>query len=208
MAILVKPYPSEDNLIGKSHWWGAPDLPEDMPYPYVTIDEGTEDEYYEPLTFVCQIRLSDIAEHDPEGLLPHTGILYFFASLDYFLGDCESPLDYHTPPVVLYSAQETGLKPYDLHWEDTGESVFSPAEAIEFQKGEQGVEYAGHVMAAKPFHDDMAGWHPGCISLLQIDEESRWNMRFFDCGMYYFLISEEALRNREWDKVEGDLFTY
>ncbi len=207
MAIFIKPYPSEENLIGKSHWWGAPDLPEDIPYPCVTIDDG-EESYEEPLTFICQIRLADIAEHDPEGLLPHKGMLYFFAPIDYFLGMYESPLDYHTDPVVIYSERETDLQPYDLHWEDTGESIFAPAEAIEFAKGEQDAEHGGHLLVTRPYHDDVAGWYPDCISLLQIDEESRWNLRFFDCGMYYFLIPEKALKNRQWDKVKGELFTY
>ena len=75
---------TNDNLVGKSHMWGAPDLPADMPYPYVMVQTEDGEEYPEPLPFVAQIRLADIAHLDAEGLLPHTGMLYVFAAIDYF----------------------------------------------------------------------------------------------------------------------------
>ena len=76
----------EGNLFGQSKWWGFPDLPEELDWPSVPVnDDG--DEYDDPLTFICQIRCEELAPLDPEGLLPHTGMLWFFASLDYFLGN-------------------------------------------------------------------------------------------------------------------------
>lgn len=48
MPIIIHTHKTERPLIGKSHWWGAPDLPADTPFPYVTLDDGTP----EPLTFV------------------------------------------------------------------------------------------------------------------------------------------------------------
>ncbi|HIZ87212.1 MAG TPA: DUF1963 domain-containing protein [Candidatus Coprenecus pullistercoris] len=69
----------------RSHWWGAPDLPEGMAYPCIEVEDKDGGTYFEPLTFVCQIRCSDIAKLDPKGLLPHRGLLYFFAPIDYFL---------------------------------------------------------------------------------------------------------------------------
>lgn len=99
MPIIIHTHETERPLTGKSHWWGAPDLPADTPFPYVTLDDGTP----EPLTFVCQIRCEDIAAHDPDGLLPHEGMLYVFAPLDHYLGDMDSPLDYHTKPCVFYT---------------------------------------------------------------------------------------------------------
>ncbi len=206
MAILIKTQPTPEALIGKSHWWGAPDLPAEVPYPYVTITENDE-EYYEPLTFVCQIRLADIARFDTEGLLPHRGMLYFFAPIDYFLGEESSPLDHHTPPVVLYSQQEDGLEPYEMHWEGTEESVFRPAEEIVFSQMD-GNSGDGHILLGTPYQDEITDAHPDCISLLQIDEDDRWGLRFFDCGMYYFLIPREALHKGRWDLVRGELFFY
>ena len=100
MAISITTHTTQEDLTGKSHWWGAPDLPDNVPYPCITC-EDEEGTYEEPLTFVCQIRCADIASLDPENLLPHTGMLYFFAPIAYFLGETDSPLDYHDAPAVL-----------------------------------------------------------------------------------------------------------
>ncbi len=205
--IRIETFPCSESLVGLSHWWGAPDLPEDMPYPCVTVCDDDGEEYEESLTFVCQIRCSDIAALDPEGMLPHKGMLWFFAPLDYFLGETDSPLDYHIPPVVLYSPSADGLQPYDLHWEETGESVFRPAESISFS--ESGVaEGDGHALLAVPLQDEVRNARPGAFALLQIDEDERWGLRFYDCGMYYIMISPEDLKTRRWNKVEGELFFY
>ena len=99
MAIRIETKTMKAPLIGKSHWWGAPDLPTDMPYPTVRVKDA-DGEYEEPLTFICQIKCEDIAMLDYDRILPQTGMLYFFAPLDYFLGETDSPLDYHEPPVV------------------------------------------------------------------------------------------------------------
>ena len=93
MAIRITTQPSADDLFGKSHWWGSPDLPEGVDYP-CSDDLGADENGEEAtLLFICQIRLEDIAEYDTEGRLPHKGMLYFFADIDYFLGrddaDCE-----------------------------------------------------------------------------------------------------------------------
>ncbi len=81
MAIRIKTRPTLELLTGRSHWWGAPDLPQEVPYPYIKVNDGTES-YDEPLTFVCQIRCEDIATFDRKNLLPHTGMLHFFAPID------------------------------------------------------------------------------------------------------------------------------
>ena len=41
----------------------------------------------------------------------------------------------------------------------------------------------------------------GDISLLQVDEDDHWNLRFFDCGMINFLISQDALRQLDFNRV-------
>ncbi len=59
-------------------------------WPCRRIDDGANDEEG-LLTFICQIRLEDIAPIDAEGQLPHKGILWFFADIDYFLGNLDAP---------------------------------------------------------------------------------------------------------------------
>ena len=80
MAIGISFRKASGELSSRSKWWGAPDLPAGSPYPVLPLDE--EDDC-EPLTFLCQIRCEDLAEVDNEGLLPHEGMLYFFAAVDY-----------------------------------------------------------------------------------------------------------------------------
>lgn len=207
MAIRLHITPTDSPLVGKSHWWGAPDLPSDIPYPFVEVQDDDLELYNEPLTFVCQIRCSDIAPFDTKHLLPQRGMLYIFAPIDYFLGDEFSALDHFNPPVVIYSEQEEGLTPYDLHWEDTGESVFRPAEQIEFSLSEKESD-DGMRMLTVPYQDDVAEQNPGLIALLQIDEEERWGLRFYDCGTYYILLRPEDIREGRWNNAKGELFFY
>ena len=73
-----------------SKLWGCADLPHGCRYPEVEWVNEDGMTCADPMTFVCQIRLQDIAAYDSENLLPHTGMLYFFADIDYFLGNLEA----------------------------------------------------------------------------------------------------------------------
>ena len=72
-----------DKLTGKSKWWGQVDMPEHMEHPMIEYNDGGGDD---PMTLVCQIRCADLAEFDTENLLPHEGMLYFFADIDDYVG--------------------------------------------------------------------------------------------------------------------------
>lgn len=60
--------------LGASKVGGAPDLPPDTAWP--TTSAG------QLLPFIAQIRLADVAPFDPEGDLPHTGLLSFFYAMN------------------------------------------------------------------------------------------------------------------------------
>ena len=212
-SILLDPFPTDGPLVGKSHWWGAPDLPADVPYPYVMVhDPDEDDDYAEPLTFICQIRLDEAAAHDPSGLLPHKGMLYIFAAIDYFLGE-DSPLELplhgeagELVRVLYVEDVPADLRPYVLCWEGTDESVFRPAEALRLSDGP--TEADGLSMLSVPYQDEVSGAWPGYVSLLQIEECSRWGLRFFDCGSLYLLMRPDDLRARRFDRIVCELFTY
>ena len=85
MAIKLTLNPSERVLFCASKWWGDPDMPENMQHPTIEVCEDGE-KYDYPLTFICQINCEDLVKFDPEGLLPHEGMLYFFAAMDKWLG--------------------------------------------------------------------------------------------------------------------------
>ena len=77
MAIRLDLIEKNRNLFCESKFWGDPDMAPDMEYPML----GGR-----PLTFLCQVDCYDIAPLDPDGILPHDGMLYFFADIDDLLG--------------------------------------------------------------------------------------------------------------------------
>ena len=68
--IAIKTQPAEGDLFGQSKWWGFPDLPEELDWPSVPVnDEG--DVYDDTLTFICQIRCEE--PRQPGRRLPGDG---------------------------------------------------------------------------------------------------------------------------------------
>ena len=70
-----------DNLLApcSSKFGGMPDVWDDFMWPVATKSgyrKYTKDEY--DLDFVCQINCAEAAEYDINGILPKTGLLYFF----------------------------------------------------------------------------------------------------------------------------------
>ena len=206
-----------DSLFGQSKWWGFPDMPEDLDYPEVPVreeyvdDAGRDavDEYDDPLTFICQIRCSDLAAVDPEGLLPHEGMLYFFAALDYFLGNLDAVVspglgEWEAPCFkVLWAPSCENLHTHSILYEDGTEACL-PAVPIAFGNGSAsscGADGDGFQLLGRPFYDEVVQEIPGMINLLQIDENDDWNLRFFDCGMLNFLIAPADLAARRWSAV-------
>ena len=59
---------------------GAPWLPADFVWPRFTDEEGVS----RPLSFLCQINVSEVKEYDTEGLLPEKGLLSFFYECESF----------------------------------------------------------------------------------------------------------------------------
>lgn len=209
--IKIETHPTNNPRTGLSKWWGEPDMPDDIDFPGLTIIDIDGCSYKDTLSFICQIRCEEIALFDTENLLPHNGMLYFFAALDYFLGDIETPI---YPGLglwesrffrVLYSDSCDNLHTHQIIYED-GSPAHFPAESITLSSCNYTNE--GIRLLGKPYIDDVQQVYPNMISLLQIDESERWGLRFHDCGMLNFLISPESLRNRQWDKVMCHLFSF
>lgn len=203
MAIKIITKQTGESLKAKSHWWGFPDLPSGIDFPLLA-DGVCDDEGEDLMTFICQIRLAEIAESDTENLLPHEGMLYFFADLDYFLGDLKAPCEglgfwREGTYKVIYSSDIELLHTH-IVVDENGNDACLPTEAIGF--GEADDEGYGHKLLGVPFFDEVRDEAPGYVSLLQIDEDDRWNLLFYDCGMMNFLISREDLAARRFDNVK------
>ena len=209
--IRITTHPADNPLFGQSKWWGQPDMPEELDYPEVPMMDDDGEEFLDPLTFICQIRCPDIAPFDPDGLLPHDGMLYFFAALDYFLGDIynsDSPglgLWMKKYFRVLYSPSCDNLHTHSIVYDD-GTPVGLPAEAISFCLCTENDD--SNRLLGLPYLEEVKEQMPEMLSLLQIGEEDRWQLRFYDCGMLNFLITPEQLRQRQWDKTQCHLFSF
>ena len=66
----------------------------------------------------------------------------------------------------------------------------------------------GLILLGQALQDEVREQHPGKISLLQIDEDDRWGLRFYDCGMYYFMMKPEDIRKGLWQNCCGELYYY
>lgn len=112
--------------IGASKIGGTPDLPMEMVWPeWNSI----------PLAFIAQIKLNDISAYDHEGVLPHSGMLYFFyhecdESFSYSLKRYGSPLPWR----VLYFDGDTAQLQHASELADLPEeNRFAPC-AVEFTR--------------------------------------------------------------------------
>ena len=186
MAIKINIRPSEQDLAGKSHWWGFPDLPEACEWP--CNEDG------DLLTFICQISLEDISELDSENRLPHKGMIWFFADLDYFLGDLDAPCggtgEWEPGTFkVLYSEDCSDLLTHEYYWED-GEPAVLPAEEMTFEAASE-TDFGFKLLGLPALTEGYENENEGFMSLLQMDEEERWGLRFFDCGTMNFMIPAE-----------------
>ena len=186
MAIKINIQPTAEDLAGKSHWWGFPDLPEICEWP--CNEDG------DLLTFICQISLEDISEFDTDNRLPHKGIIWFFADLDYFLGDLDAPCggtgEWEPGTFkVLYSEDCSDLLTHEYYWED-GEPAVLPAEEMTFEAASE-TDFGFKLLGLPALTEGYENENEGLMSLLQMDEEERWGLRFFDCGTVNFMIPTE-----------------
>ena len=209
--IHIETQPADNPLTGQSKWWGEPDMPVGFDWPAMRVTDGEGETYDDPLTFVCQIRCDDISPMDSDHLLPHEGMLYFFAALDYFLGDIETPAypgmgewqrDYFR---VLYSPTCDDLHTHHVNYPDSTPATM-PAEAVSFSKGDASDD--GLKLLGNPYIEEVAQDMPDMLSLLQLEGNDRWNLMFHDCGTLNFLIRPDDLRKRRWNRAKCYLFSY
>lgn len=199
MAIALKKTrsytPEDGRLKGKSKFWGFPDMPAGMEFPYKDGD---------PMCFICQINLEELhaqASYTPDlNLLPRRGMLYFFAQIDYFLG-WSGELEEGTGLWgkdsfrVLYTGDTAELFTHKTYFEDHSPAA-PDAWGIRFENCKDDAD--GHKLLSHPFFNEV----PAGTSLLQIDEDDDWGLRFFDSGMINFIMDSNSLAHNDFSKTE------
>ncbi len=202
MAIKLTLNRTERILFCGSKWWGDPDMPENMQYPTMVVnDEGETYDY--PLTFVCQINCEDIAPFDREGKLPHEGMLYFFAAIDDYIG-YESPI--HNPAgewpkgrMVVKYAKAINFETFQtcMLVGDEDEQLTEPELEIIFS------ECADSEPCIKMLGDTDIQEHVNLLSLVS-DAVSGMD---FNSGRLDAVIKESDLGYGNWKKVKALLNT-
>lgn len=198
MAIEIKLEKTETNLFCSSKWWGNPDLPPDAEYPMMKVSgDGEEGEY--PLTFICQIDCEDIAPLDKDGLLPHEGMLYFFAAIDDFNG-YESPE--HFPAgawpakaVRVKYAKQINMETFNscILVDEDDNDLAEEALKMTFSEGGSGLTLLGSCCTEDG------------VSLLHLVTDEVAGLHFPDGKSFDILIKESDLRFGNWKKAFGCL---
>ena len=119
MAIGIKVKKSPANYdLGVSKFFGTP-----------TVPLAWDGDFYDDEIFFCQIRLSDIADLDREGRLPHTGYLYIFLETE--------DGNYHLKPDVRYYDGEPELAIDDFNTAVEGYEQYNDAYLMEFSEADE-----------------------------------------------------------------------
>ncbi|WP_300728066.1 YwqG family protein [uncultured Bacteroides sp.] len=197
-----------------SHFWGNPDLPLGFGYPTYLDSDGDPCEY----RFLCQINLADLASCDVGNLLPHKGLLSFFAKIDNYLGEYEefSLGGFISGPddVKVLFFPEVGLPGMDTVFV---EKVLVDEDDNPVNSGELKMNFSAtafkdcweeHAVLAEPTHREWETWdYPfeDWLVLLQVDSFSGkdFNLNFMDCGVLDFLISPKDLSMRNFNDVRA-----
>ena len=198
------------SLLGRSKWWGNPDLPPTADYPVAIDGEGEE----HTLTFVCQINLADIAHADTP--LPKEGLLLFFANIDYFLGDTSS----WCSGEYIWGADETRVvyvRPDDMASlvenvlvDESNNPIALPPRPLTFVESSEDddLDEPYDRLLCQPYLMPWDDWDAPCQGwnvLLQVssDEADDYALQFFDEGFFYFLIDPADLEQGRFDNVRG-----
>ena len=195
---LKTKYAEHELSVGASKLFGNPDVYEGFEWPTIEVDGEKYD-----LSFIGQINLAEASKHDKDGLLPKSGMLYFFYDLD------EMPHEPSTANAckVIYHDRDDDLQTLKCVDED-GEDVSFREMAIEFECVEAGFlddEGETHLLLGEPSMDN--GFWYECIDgwqmLFQLDslETDDICVNFTDEGFLCFYIDKEKLSTKDFSNV-------
>ena len=206
MAIKLTLKHSERVLFCGSKWWGDPDMPENMQYPTVEVCEDGQIYDY-PLTFVCQINCEDIASMDPEGKLPHEGMLYFFAAIDKWIG-YDSPTEngigeWPKGHFVVKYAKSINFETFQSCMLVDDEDQTLTEHEMEICFSECADDEKCIKLLGRPSSSDVTAKYPDMLNLIQIARDSSLEVEFD--GELNLMIKPSDLKFGNWKKVIAHL---
>jgi len=195
---LKTSYVDERLPIGASKLFGAPDIYDGFEWPTIEVDGEEYD-----LSFIGQINLAEATKFDKDGVLPKTGMLYFFYDLDEMPHD---PSDASACRVIYHESDD------DLHAisyvDEDGEDMSFREMKVEFECVEAGFladDSETHLLLGEPSMDN--GFWYECIDgwqmLFQLDsmETDDICINFTDEGLLCFYIDKDKLKARDFSDV-------
>ena len=195
---LKTSYVDEKLPVGASKLFGAPDIFDGFEWPTIEVDGEEYD-----LSFIGQINLAEATKFDKDGVLPKTGMLYFFYDLDEMPHD---PSDANACRVIYHERDD------DLHAisyvDEDGEDMSFREMKVEFECVEAGFladDSETHLLLGEPSIDN--GFWYECIDgwqmLFQLDsmETDDICINFTDEGLLCFYIDKEKLKARDFSDV-------
>ena len=190
-GIKLKISKPKDKLpAGSSKLFGNPDVWDGFEWPYI---EENGEKY--DLTFMCQIDCAKAEGFDESGLLPKTGILYFFYDLDTMP---ESP-DEKSAQVLWYNGELPVLHEMVLTDEDGNSLAFSE-QSIDFEASDAD-EKSSHLLLGDMTQS--CDFIKDCLPLLRIGsfETEDAVVNFADKGALYFFIEPVKLKALDFSDV-------
>ena len=106
---------------------------------------------------------------------------------------------------VLYTPTRENLHEHQVLLED-GTSALPEPQAMD-EPGKRGEE-SSVLCRPSNFGYEVQQEYPDYRVLLRLDESDMLGLRFYDCGMLYFLIRPEDLEARRFDEVKAVLYSF
>ena len=206
MAIKITLEPTEKILFCGSKWWGDPDMPENMQYPTIEVTQDGETFDY-PLTFICQINCDDIAPFDPEGKLPHEGMLYFFAAIDKWIGydspTCNGAGEWSKGHFVVKYAKSINFETFQTCMMVDDDDQPLTEREMEMVFSECTPDEKCLKLLGTPASAEVAGKYPDMINFLQLVATENFPVEFE--GYLNLMIKPSDLGYGNWKKVVAHL---
>lgn len=184
--------PNNKLAIGSSKLFGNPDVWAGFEWPYV---EENGEKY--DLTFMSQINCIQAASFDKDGLLPKTGMLYFFYDLDTMP---EAP-NSKSAQVLWYNGDISNLHEMVLTDEEGNSLAFSE-QKIDFEAANAD-EKSSHLLLGDMTQS--CDFIKDCLPLLQLAsfETEDAEIRFKSGGILCFYIERNKLAAHDFSDVKA-----